>query len=320
LNLRFVSQKKSGDKSPLSKMRIAVLSSGDGWHVRDLARAANAAGHELAAFSFKRLQAGIACQPIVRTTTGARQIESVPVDLSTVDRVLVRTMPAGSLEQVIFRMDVLQRLTVGGVPVLNPPRALETAVDKYLATWRMEAAGLSVPATVVCENADDAQVHFERLGGDVVVKPLFGSEGKGITRVTDADVAHRVFKTFERLGAVLYLQKFIMHDGYDVRAFVLGDRVLAAMRRRHASDWRTNVARGAQAEPVVLSPEETKLSLHASRAVGAPIAGVDLLPGRDGTTYVLEVNAVPGWRALAKTTNTDIAGELLRFIETWNTK
>jgi ribosomal protein S6--L-glutamate ligase len=152
----------------------------------------------------------------------------------------------------------------------------------------------------------------------VVAKPLFGSEGKGITRVTDVDVAYRVFKTFERLGAVLYLQRFVEHDGCDLRAFVLGDRVLAAMRRRHKSDWRTNVARGAQTERVTLSPAEVELALRASRAVGAPIAGVDLLPGRDGTTYVLEVNAVPGWRALAKTTNMDVASELLRFIEAWN--
>src|SRR5262245_52340499 len=117
-------------------MRIAVLSSGDGWHVQDLARAAHGSGHELAAFSFKRFQAGLACQPVVRTSTSARQIESIPVELSSVDRLLVRTMPAGSLEQVIFRMDVLQRLAAAGVPVLNPPRALETAVDKYLASWR----------------------------------------------------------------------------------------------------------------------------------------------------------------------------------------
>lgn len=296
-------------------MRIAVIASGDGWHVRDLSRAAAALGHDMAAVSFRRLQAGIAVQsPAVRTATNARHLDAVPVELSSLDRVLVRTMPAGSLEQVIFRMDVLHRLVAAGVPVLNPPRALEAAVDKYLACVRMEAAGVPVPPTIACENSDDAVAAFQQLGGDVVVKPLFGSEGKGITRVTDADVAHRVFKTLERLGSILYVQQFIAHDGYDLRAFVLGDRVLAAMRRRHDSDWRTNVARGAVGEPVVLSPDEAELALRAARAVDAPIAGVDLLHGRDGRTYVLEVNAVPGWRALAKVTGRDVAVEVLEFV------
>jgi ribosomal protein S6--L-glutamate ligase len=282
-----------------------------------LARAACAAGHELAAVSFKRFQAGLAIQPAVQTATAARQVDSVPVELSSVDRVLVRTMPAGSLEQVIFRMDVLHRLVACGVPVLNPPRALETAVDKYLACIRMEAAGLPLPETFVCENADDSLRAFERLGGDVVVKPLFGSEGKGITRVTDVDIAHRVFKTLERLGSVLYLQRFVPHDGCDLRAFVLGDRVLAAMRRRHESDWRTNVARGAQCEQVELSASESDLAIRAATAIGSPIAGVDLLKGREGRTYVLEVNAVPGWRALATVTGVDVASHVLCLVEQW---
>ena len=135
--------------------------------------------------------------------------------------------------------------------------------------------------------------------------------------MTDGDVAYRVFKTLERLGAILYLQRFVVHDGFDLRAFVLGDRVLAAMRRRHDSDWRTNIARGAQ--PVVHEPSalETDLAVRAAESIGAPIAGVDLLRGRDGRMYVLEVNAVPGWRALTKTTGVDIAVELLRFVEGW---
>lgn len=299
-------------------MQIAVLSSGGGWHVRDLARAATALGHELLAFSFKRFQAGIVTGPVAGTVAGTGAAEHLSADLGAMDRVLVRTMPAGSLEQVIFRMDVLQRLAARGVPVLNPPRALEAAVDKYLASWRLEASDLTVPSTVVCENADDALEHYERLGGDVVVKPLFGSEGKGITRVNDPDVAYRVFKTLERLGAVLYLQAFVPHYGHDLRAFVVGDQVLASMRRHHATDWRTNVARGAHAECIELSSAQTDLALRAARAMGAAVAGVDLLPGRDGKTYIVEVNAVPGWRALAQATRIDVAVELLRFAQSWN--
>src|ERR671932_492983 len=147
-------------------MRIAVLSAGGGWHVRDLRRAAALLGHEAVAVDFRRLSAGVAFGP---AGPGAA------LDfLDGFDGVLVRTMPPGSLEQVVFRMDLLHRLQARGVPVLNPPRAVEACVDKYLASARLEAAGLPVPPTVVCQHADAALDAFATLGGDVVVKPLFG--------------------------------------------------------------------------------------------------------------------------------------------------
>jgi ribosomal protein S6--L-glutamate ligase len=224
-------------------------------------------------------------------------------------------MPPGSLEQVVFRMDVLHRLQARGIPVLNPPAAVETCVDKYLASARLEAAGLRVPPTAVCQHADAALEAFALLGGDVVVKPLFGSEGRGMVRVSDPELAWRTFRTLERTQSVLYLQQFIPHPGWDLRAFVLGDRVLTAMRRRANGDWRTNVAQGGSGEAVELEPRLQQLALAAAAAVGAPICGVDLLPGPNGEWYVLEVNAVPGWRALAPVTGIDVAGELLRFLE-----
>ena len=110
-------------------------------------------------------------------------------------------MPPGSLEQVVFRMDLLHRLQARGVRVLNPPRAVEICVDKYLATALLEAAGLRVPPTIVCQHADAALEAFEALGGDVVVKPLFGSEGRGMVRVTDPEMAWRTFRTLERTQA-----------------------------------------------------------------------------------------------------------------------
>jgi RimK family alpha-L-glutamate ligase len=191
---------------------------------------------------------------------------------------------------------------------------LEACVDKYLATARLESAGLPVPPTLVCQDADTALEAFERLGGDVVVKPLFGSEGRGMMRVNDPELAWRTFNTLERTQAVLYLQTFIRHPGWDLRAFVLNGRVLAAMRRTANSDWRTNVAQGATAEPVRLESAQAELAVRAARAVGAVAAGVDLLPGPDGEWYVLEVNAVPGWRALAPVTGIDIAAELIRHV------
>jgi ribosomal protein S6--L-glutamate ligase len=200
------------------------------------------------------------------------------------------------------------------VPVLNPPAAVETCVDKYLATVRLEAAGLRVPPTIVCQHADAALEAFAALGGDVVVKPLFGSEGRGMVRVANPELAWRTFRTLERVQSVLYLQQFIAHPGWDVRAFVLGEQVIAAMRRQARGDWRTNVALGGSAEGVRLTAEQTQLALRAARAVGAPVAGVDLLPGPAGEWYILEVNAVPGWRALAPAAGVDVAAALVRFL------
>ncbi|HVS35305.1 MAG TPA: RimK family alpha-L-glutamate ligase [Gemmataceae bacterium] len=282
-------------------MRIALLSAGDGWHVRDLRRAAAALGHDATAVDFRRVAASVSAPSPLGS-------------LSAFDAVLVRTMPPGSLEHVVFRMDLLHRLQAAGLRVLNPPRAVEICVDKYLATALLEAAGLRVPPTVVCQHADAALEAFETLGGDVVVKPLFGSEGRGMVRISDPEMAWRTFRTLERTQAVLYLQKFIRHPGWDLRAFVLGGRVLTAMRRRSRGDWRTNVAQGGTAEPMRLGPDEERLALRATAALGAPMAGVDLLPGPDGEWYVLEVNAVPGWRALAPATGVDVAAAVVRFL------
>jgi ribosomal protein S6--L-glutamate ligase len=280
--------------------RIALLAGGDGWHVRDLRRAAAALGHAAAVVDFRRATAGVG----VRFDA-----------LADFDAIVVRTMPPGSLEQVVFRMDLLHRAAARGVPVLNPPPALEACVDKYLATARLAAAGLPVPPTAACQHAEAALGAFHALGGDVVVKPLFGSEGRGMVRVSDPELAWRTFRTLERTQSVLYLQQFVPHPGWDLRVLVLGGRVLAAMRRHARGDWRTNVAQGGRAESVTPTDAEARLALRAAAAVGAPLAGVDLLPGPGGGGYfVLEVNAVPGWRALAPACHVDVAAAIVRFL------
>lgn len=286
-------------------MHIAILSAGEGWHVQDLLRAGGELGYRLSARPFPSL--------IGRVGSARSGVEAAGVDLTSVDRVLVRIVPPGTVEQVVFRMDALHRLSAAGIPVVNPPRAIETAVDKYLAAARLEAAGLPVPESIACESAEAAAAAFRDLGGDAVIKPLFGSQGRGMMRVSDPDLADRAFGVLERLGSVILLQRYVPHPGWDLRAFVLGGRVLAAMRRRSA-DWRTNVARGGRPEPVELSPAETDLAVRAAEAVGAAVAGVDLLPGPSGERYVLEVNAVPGWEALSRACRVDVAAEVLRFV------
>jgi ribosomal protein S6--L-glutamate ligase len=281
-------------------MHLALLSSGTGWHVADLVRAATELGHSAQPVDFRRVSAGVAAGP---------------VPLAGFDAVIVRTMPPGSLEQVVFRMDLLQAVAARGVPILNSPRALEACVDKYLATARLAAAGLPVPPTVVCQTADAALEAFTALGADVVVKPVFGSEGRGMMRISDPELAWRTFRTLERTGAVIYLQQVIRHPGWDLRVFVLAGRVLGCMRR-HArrEDWRTNVAQGGVGKAVSIEPAQEELALRAAAVLEADAAGVDLMPGPAGKWYVIEVNAVPGWRVLAPVTGIDVAAAMVRHL------
>jgi ribosomal protein S6--L-glutamate ligase len=116
------------------------------------------------------------------------------------------------------------------------------------------------------------------------------------------------------MQSVLYVQQFIRHPGWDLRVFVLGGRVLTSMRRHSNGDWRTNVAQGGSGEVVRVGVDEERLALRAAVAVGASVAGVDLLPGPDGEWYVIEVNAVPGWRALAAVTGVDVAAAVIEFL------
>lgn len=303
-------------------MRIGVLGNSDSWYVRELQRAGGELGHEVVRLEFPRIVATCGIRTATVREWSALSVTgplpdgrgTVDADLAKFDAVIIRTMPPGSLEQVVYRMDVLARLEAGGVTVLNSPKSVECAVDKYLTTAKLEAAGLPVPATVVCENSDDALAAFEQLGGDVVVKPIFGSEGRGILRVSDPDLALRTFRTLERLDAVLYLQRFVEHRGFDIRVLVLDGRVLGGMRRVSDGDFRTNVSREGRGEPHVVTDLEAEWALRAAAATGARFAGIDILYDRDGQGFVIEVNAVPGWRAFEKVTGMDVARVVIEAV------
>ncbi len=119
---------------------------------------------------------------------------------------------------------------------------------------------------------------FEELGGDVVVKPIFGSEGRGMVRVSDPDIAYRVFRALEMGRYVYYLQEFVPHGQRDIRAFVIGGRVEAAMERP-GNGWKTNVSQGARARPLEIDDRSGRdMALRAAQAVGTDYAGVDILP------------------------------------------
>ena len=285
-------------------MKIAVLSARNGWHTDELQRAIAERGHQPFLLPYESLVARLGAHDASAPTLGANS-----PDLFECDAVLARIIPNGSLEQIIYRIDALHWLEDAGIAIVNPPRAIERTVDKFYTSALLERAGLATPQTIVCERAEDAAAAF-RLMGDVIVKPLFGSMGLGMVRVSDAETAWRVFRALEAIRGVYYLQRAIPHEGRDIRAFVIGDHVVAAIERR-SPGWRTNISRGGEAIAISLSAEWSEIALRAARAVGATYAGVDLLPAPDGTVYVLEVNGIPGWRGLQEATSFDVGGALI---------
>ena len=227
------------------------------------------------------------------------------------DAVLARIIPGGSLEQIIYRVDALHWIEERGVPVMNSPRAIERSVNKFYTTALLHEAGLPTPETIVCEQPDEAIAAIRRLG-EVVVKPIFGSLGHGMVRVSDLEVARRIVRSLDQTRTVFYIQRAIDHGGRDIRVFVVGGAVLGAIERRAPEgEWRTNVAIGGSATPFDLPDAWAQLAVRAASLVGADYAGVDLLPSRDGQIYVLEVNGIPGWEGFQKATGIDVAGAIV---------
>lgn len=296
-------------------MRIAILGNQGSWYCKKLSDAASTHGHESFQLEFRDLASHLL--EAQREQFFSYDAESNRNSLNSFDCLIIRTMPPGSLEQVIFRMDLVGRLEQSGVTIFNSPRSIECAVDKYLTTSRLAAAKLPVPATAVCESSEAAMQQFQQLGGDVVVKPLFGSEGRGIFRISDPDLAYRSFRTLERTQAVIYLQQFIQHPGHDIRILILNGKLIGAIRRHSKDDFRTNISRQAHAETYLPTDREVELAIRAAKLTHAEFAGVDLLY-RSGSTdecYVLEVNAVPGWRGFQSTTKVDVASLVIEYLE-----
>ncbi len=322
-------------------MHIAILGNEGSWYVADITRAATARGHRAVRIEYRRLYSTIADNQIALRESPADAVTSPSPPQSTHDRgggvdrggegrgegpqlspamtdfdaVIIRTMPPGSLEQVVFRMDALLMLEAQGVQVINPPKAIECAVDKFLTSARLARSGIPTPRTMVCQDFDSAMQAFNDLGGDVVVKPVFGAEGRGIMRVECEEMATRVFRTLERIDAVIYLQEFIHHPGYDTRVLWLDGRPLGAIRR-HSEDFRTNISRQARGVPHEATELELQLAAAAIDATGCRFAGIDLLTDDQGHTYVIEVNAVPGWQGFQRATGIDVARALVGAIET----
>jgi len=291
-------------------MRDAVLKMGiitgneNGWSITQLRRAMERRNVTPMCFSFPKIVARIKHKPeaSVDETDIIRDLRAL----------IIRPIGRGSLEEIIFRMDLLHRLERLGMLIINPPLSIERSVDKYYALALLEEHGLPVPRTTVTENPDDALKSFYELGEDVVVKPLFGSKGAGSTRVSDPEVATRVFRTVSFHHGVLYIQEFIPHGNSDIRALVLGDHVVASMRRV-ADNWKTNISLGAKPVALKLDKEMENLAVKAAKVIGCRVAGVDILEGPE-RPMIVELNSQPGWKGLQSVTTINIADEIIHYV------
>ncbi len=234
--------------------------------------------------------------------------------MDDLNALIIRPIGRGSLEELVFRMDMLYKLEREGFYVLNPAEAIEHCVDKYDILAILEDNGVPVPRTFATESVAEAEKAFEQLGGDVVVKPIFGSRGIGATRVVDKEIANTVFKAITFQHGVIYLQEFIPHGHSDIRAFVVDGHVIAAMRRV-AEGWKTNYSQGAKPAPTTLNKEFEELAVKAAKAVGCKISGVDILEGPNGPK-ICDVNSQPGWKGLQMVTKVNIAEQIVDFLLT----
>jgi len=261
----------------------------------------------------RRLLSAFARRGAIATTRSLRQCAFVLAadgpriafgDQPLPDAVLVRMIATGSFEQVTLRLSFLHALSLAGVPVINDARAIERCVDKSMTSFLLHRAGIPTPLTIVSEDPSEATRALARRDCDWVVKPLFGSQGRGLVRLA----AGSALPPAEEVAGVYYLQKFVGRPAgwRDLRVMVIGGKVVTAMLR-HGASWITNVHQGARCEATPVTARLAELSLAAAAAVGADYAGVDLIETDDGELLVLEVNSMPAWQGLQRVATRDVA-------------
>lgn len=298
-------------KSTVGSVQIALFIDRFEWHAREMLRA------------FQKLGARVVPMRLSACSFDTRRPSGLVIPgfgPRLPDLALVRAIGLGSFEAITLRLGFLHALIELGIPVTNSARSIERCVDKAATSFLLHKLGIPTPPTFALQSprATRALVRRECLNGPLVLKPLFGAQGRGLKLIRhESDLPE-----IDSMAGVYYLQRFVGHkqnsdeqNGYsDVRVLVSQGRIVAAMTRR-SEHWITNIKLGAKPEPVVLDAEMTDLALRATAAVGADFAGVDLLRAADGRLLVIEVNSMPGWQGLQSVTDFSIAeilaGDLL---------
>ena len=224
---------------------------------------------------------------------------------------LVRGFGAAATQKIFFRLDLLNAMEEYGLKLINSRESLEIASDKFLTSIYLDRHNIPTPKTIICENPNDALESFEELGRDIVIKPLYGSKGIGITRISDRGFAENVIYSIGQLNNIFYIQEFITHNKRDIRVLVLGNKAIAGMYRV-SDNWKTNIHSGATMEPIELTDDIKNLAIKAAKITKTEIAGVDIVESEKGL-LVLEVNSIPGFTALQKVCDTNLAEEIVSY-------
>lgn len=285
-------------------MRIPIFTDDAGWQGAQLKQAFAKRGVE-AVF--------ISLQDCVIDLSQQRPSIQLPHFNTLPPAAFVRGVAGGTLQQVITRLNVLHMLTRQGVRIYNQAQAIERTVDKAMTSFLLRMHGVATPATWVCESR--AQVAHVRQNAaqsnqQLVLKPLFGSQGQGVRKLLSHESLPVPMQQY--VDGVYYLQEFIetAHKPHDYRVFVVGGKVVAAMKRLGES-WVNNVAFGGRCEAIVPDEQMVALALKAAQAVDIDYCGVDIIQAAEGDYYVLEVNSIPAWRGLQGVTDFNIAEVLV---------
>ncbi|MFT5355718.1 MAG: ribosomal protein S6--L-glutamate ligase [Polyangiales bacterium] len=212
---------------------------------------------------------------------------------------------------------VLRQFEMMGVYPLNESVAVSRSRDKLRSLQLLARKGVGLPVTVFAHRTNQAGAILEMLGGaPVVIKLIEGTQGIGVVLGETERAAESIIEAFGGVNTNILVQEFIEEaNGEDVRCFVIGGKVVAAMLRKGAEgEFRSNLHRGGSAKSIKITPEERKAAILAAKAMGLNVCGVDLLRSKRGPV-VMEVNSSPGLEGIEKATGIDVAGMIIEFIE-----
>ena len=288
---------------------IALVTDDPGWHGRELHNAFSRLGYTCTNVSLADCSINVSGEGRSNNNTSSLLIPGFENTLP--DGVFVRGVQGGTLEEVVFYLDVLHALQELNILVYNSVRAIERSVDKGMTSFLLDHAGILTPPTWVGNDVHQAYSFIRRelaMGNKVVAKPLFGSQGKDLQLITKPeDITN--FKVYNK---IYYLQRFIQtgkESAFDWRIFVIGDQVIASMRRE-GMDWISNVANGGKCYSAVINDQFETIAKDAVKAVDMHYAGVDVMQDLDGKLWVTEVNSIPAWKGLESVNNLVVADRL----------
>ena len=288
-------------------MKIAMLARNPSLYShKRLVEAAEAKGHEIDIVNTTQCYVGI--------TSHRPQLLYRGTALMGYDAVIPRI----GASITFYGLAVLRQFEMMGVWPLNESVAIGRARDKLRSLQIMSRIGIGLPVTGFANSARQAEELIHMVGGPpVVIKLLEGTQGLGVVLGETMPSAKSVFEAFRGAKINILVQEFIKEaGGADIRAFVIGDRVVGAMKRQSAPDeFRSNLHRGGTAERTKITPEERSTAVRASKALGLNVAGVDMLRSNHGPV-LMEVNSTPGLQGIEQATGIDIAERIITFLET----